>query len=349
MSRNAWLAAALVLIVGVVVVGVTRHRRAVAPPSPSAFPGTSASASAAAAPAPSFAPWPENALTYDCSPFAPKAVPAPSGTPDGAVGTLLRESRWRSVTAASCGAGLQLDGAKLATLDRAIAQVMSKPAVAWSPLTRAAAQNAALGVARCARAPENAHDAPAPPRIAALKRAARALVQRLALDDAALSSIEAPSPSPLAAWTSGTPGAGDTNIPTRVQGTDLHARSAGYAVTTRALPPVNGADAFYGNLVVIDRAGKARVLDVPSTLVLRKTNESGLTLCFADLADPELYPTPTLLPAPAPATPAAYGNIGCQRCHSRGRRLSEASPPTAAPPDARALDDVTAWYAAKGI
>jgi len=51
---------------------------------------------------------------------------------------------------------------------------------------------------------------------------------------------------------------------------------------------VHGADAFYGDLVVVDRSGNAHALTLPAALVLRKTGSDGMTVCFAELADPSL-------------------------------------------------------------
>jgi hypothetical protein len=348
MSRTPWIVAAL-LVAGGAAVGLTRRRAA--PPTasvgaasaPSAA-SESASSSSSNAPEASVTPWPDHPLTYDCSTFTPKSLPVAATTAEGPVGVLLRRSRWRSASAIACAAGVQLDEAGYTELDRAITQLAAKAPASLTPLARAAAQNAALGVARCARPAEGVQGAPTAARITTLKHAARSLAHRLALDDAALTTLDTAFPSPLSAWTGGAPPAGDADAP---QSTDLHARSRGYTVATRALPSIDGANAYYGELVVIDSAGKARVLDVPATLVLRKTTENGLTLCFADLADPDAYPAPTLLPAPPPQGSAAYGPVSCQRCHTRGRRLSEVSRPIDGPRDARGLEDLAAWYRAK--
>jgi hypothetical protein len=338
-SRSIAVVVALVGALAFVVVRRTHSESGMAKIAPPA-----SAPPAATAPNPSASeaePWPANPVTYDCRALAPDL---PSVSPplknEAPASVIVRKSRQFSASAVSCGAGLPLSRADVTELDAAIAG--ARPPA--EPFARAVVQNSAISIARCARPNGTGDDSPAAAQITQLKAHARRLVQRLALDAAAIASFDAATTSPLDEWI-GADAAGAARAAKVDSPTHFHSRASGSTIATRRLGTVRGADAFYGDLVVIDTDGQAHALPLAAELMLRQTSDHGLTVCFAVLGDPLLYPTPALRPVTLPAGPLDIGGIRCDRCHIHGKRLSEQQGTvTGADVDRAALEDVSSWY-----
>jgi hypothetical protein len=144
-SRSLLLFSAVTLagIAAFVVLG----RQAPAP-HPAASTSHSASAPLVSA-APPLPPWPDNPVTVDCAPFAPAKASAPAPAQPSAAGVLVAKTRSFGASAMTCGTGVAVTAKDRAELATALAFVAR---MKLSPIARAVLQNAALRLARCARA-----------------------------------------------------------------------------------------------------------------------------------------------------------------------------------------------------
>jgi hypothetical protein len=338
------LLAVVVVILGLLGAVFALRRGAKSDVAPPAAPSPSAVASAEAPPAPEASqdPWhAANPVNYDCSSFAPAAAPASqAATHTSAASLILSKSRSYNASGVVCAAGLPLTKKDVADLDAALVANEPMP----SPFARAVLQNAALALARCAQPAGPEGTAPTETELEQLRTRARKLVKRLAFDQGALAALGDASTTALAAWIGSDadgPGRAAKASPT----TNFHARGSGFTIATRPLGVVRGADAFYGDLIVLDDAGQAHAVPLPDKLVLRKSDANGMTVCIAEVADPALYPTATFVPASIPAGPFALPGVRCDRCHMRGKRLTEAQGTAArADVDRGVLSDVSTWY-----
>jgi hypothetical protein len=314
---------------------LSRHLRTPVSPQNTAEPADSSPAlSTLDSASPPLPAWPENPVTYDCSEFAPEGLTPEARTSDDPASTLVRKARWYGASAVLCGGGLLVTRNDAAELERALTGSATQK---LSPFARAFAQNAAMKVARCARATNAPDKAPTDARITALRAHAKQLVRRLALDTDSLTAIDASAGAALAPWL-GSDADGTKNA--RASSTTFHAHATGNALAMRSLAPVRGADACYGKLVVVDAHGNAHALDVAAQVVFRKTTQRGITVCIAEPADPITKGAPAL--HPSALSVADLGPVRCDRCHQRGHRLSQDGPPT--DPDRVLLDEVSAWY-----